>query len=132
MKATGHAGLHRISRHFPEVDEWYRRREMSIPDPTLLSDMGYMADGRVAAWLYLTNSGIAMIENVISDPHSVPSLRRQSLQKLIGFLVDTATALGYTTIIGVTKNKGILDISRKFGFKEMKDYKLVVLNTEEE
>jgi len=94
--------------------------------------MGYMADGRVAAWLYLTNSGIAMIENVISDPHSVPSLRRQSLQKLIGFLVDTATALGYTTIIGVTKNKGILDISRKFGFKEMKDYKLVVLNTEEE
>lgn len=115
-----------------DIAEWYKGYGLPIPSSSLLSDMGFIADGRVAAWLYVTNSGIAMIENVIADPKSIPSLRRTSLDKLIGFLVDTAVSLGYTTIIGVTKHPQILKVGKKFGFTEMKDYKLVALVTGDE
>lgn len=130
--ATKCQGLERINKFAPEISEWFEARGLKPPPQETLSDMGYMADGRVAAWLYITNSSVAMIENIISDPNTVPSLRRQSLDKLIGFLVDTATALGYTTVLGITKHKGVLNLAQRFGFKEMKDYKLVVLTTGDE
>lgn len=115
-----------------DIADWYKRRGLITPNSNMLSDMGYISDGRVAAWLYITNSGIAMIENVISDPRSIPSLRRQSLHKLLGFLIDMATALGYTTILGITKHEGMIDTVKKFGFTELKDYKLVTLVTQDE
>ena len=62
------------SKDFPVIVHWYRQRKLTPPDPRALSDVGFIADGRVAGWLYLTNSNIAMIEGIISDPSSTPGL----------------------------------------------------------
>ncbi len=119
-------------KDYATILEWYERRGKQAPEIASFSDLGYIVDGRVAGWLYLTNSNMAMIEGIISDPNTVPSLRKESLKKLVGFLIDCAMALGYTQIFGLSKHPAILDISRQFGFKEAEGFKLVTLSTDDE
>lgn len=108
------------SKDFPVIVHWYRQRKLTPPDPRALSDIGFIADGRAAGWLYLTNSNIAMIEGIISDPSSTPSLRGESLDKLIGFMIDFSLQLGYTQILGITKHPNMeKKVKSKFGFKKL-------------
>lgn len=130
---TNIKGVNKITQFaLLDIADWYKGHGLSMPNSGMLSDMGFIADGRVAGWLYVTNSNLAIIENVISDPKSIPSLRRASLDKLMGFMIDTALAMGYTSIIGITKHPQMIKISKKFGFTEMKDFKLVALTTGDE
>lgn len=100
------------------IVSWYKARGLSAPPKDSLSTMGFVADNRVAGWLYLTNSNVALIEGVISNPYTVPSLRRASLQKLAGVMVDSALSLGYTTIKVDTNHPSIQKIVTDMGFKE--------------
>jgi hypothetical protein len=106
--------------HMPQIDEWYAARGRKPPKSSTLSPLGFMADNRVAGWLYLTDSNVALIEGIIADPNTVPSLRRTSLRKLCGFLVDTALMLGYTNIIGMTEHPAIEEICKELGFNPTK------------
>jgi hypothetical protein len=109
------------------IVSWYRERGMKAPDPRALSDSGFIADERVAVWVFLTNSNMALIDGVVSDPKTIASFRRESLIKLIGFCVDFCVQLGYTQIIGVTKHPSIESLGKKFGFKEL-SHKVIYLN----
>lgn len=109
--------------HYPLIRSWYEARNKPCPSVETLSNTGYMADGRVAGWLYLTNSNVAMVDGIISDPNTVPSLRRESLQKLSGFLVDMALMLGYTNIFGMTKHPSLDQMGKKLGFRSQ-DFKV--------
>ena len=82
----------------------------------MLSDFGFIVDNRVAGFLYMTNSNIAFIEWVVARPKTVPSLRRASLRKLIGVLVDTATMMGCDIIFGVSTHPSIGKEAKAFGF----------------
>jgi len=118
--------------HYPMISRWYEGWNQPVPKRCHFSTMGCIADGRVAGWLHLMNSDMALIEGVISDPESVPSLRKESLLKLCGFLVDTAVTLGYPTIIGITKSNSIISVSKKLGFSELKDFKIVALDASDD
>lgn len=127
----GSKGIERFKHgHYDIIKKWYKARKQTVPARACLSDVGFIADGRAAGWLYLTNSNIAMIEGIVSDPNTVPSLRRASLNKLIGILVDTAVSLGYTNIIGLSNHPGISRVGARYGFKETK-MTLLSLNTED-
>lgn len=112
---------------------WYEARGLQAPPADFLSGTGYIMDDRVAAWLYKTDSTVAMIEGVISDPKTVPSLRHQSLTKLCAFMVDAATMLGFNHIIGMTKHSSIANICESLGFKrdDMAIYTLSVSDYED-
>jgi len=100
------------------IAKWYKARGQRVPEPKSLSTIGFIADDRVAAWLYVTNSNMAMIECVISNPDTVPSLRRESLQHLCSFMVDAAMAMGYTNLAGITNHPSIEAICSRLGFKK--------------
>lgn len=119
-------------RDYPMILEWYAARGKPAPSTASFSDLGYIVDGRVVGWLYLTNSNMAMIEGIVSDPSTIPSLRKASTRKLVGFLIDAAVALGYTNLFGISKHPSILGIAKQFGFKEDDSFKVVTLNTEDE
>lgn len=105
------------AKDFAMIKRWYKARKLPIPQEAALSDSGWIADERVAGFLYLTNSNIAMLDGVISDPNTLPSHRRQSLQQLCSVLVDSAVMLGYTNIIAATTSDSIKDICRKLRFR---------------
>lgn len=115
--------------HYPQLTSWYKGRGQRIDLEDSISDMGYIADGRVAGWLYITNSNCAMIEGLIADPNSLPSLRRASMRKLVGFLIDTALMLGFTNIFAISKHPSVAQLSKEFGFKVNDTLKVYTLNT---
>lgn len=120
------------SKDFPLIVSWYKKHKQRVPDPRALSNTGFIADERVAGWIFLTNSNIALIEGIISDPDSIPSLRRESLNKLIGFMIDFCIASGYTQIIGITKHPRIEFIGKKYGFKTLPSHKVLYLNASDD
>ena len=120
------------SQELKQIAQWYRDRDKAAPTFAEISGgMGYMADGRVAAWLIPTPTCVAIIENLVSDPNTIPSLRRESVTKLTGFLVDTALALGFTTVICATKHPAVAAQAEKLGFKKT-DLTFYVLNDNSE
>lgn len=117
--------------HYKVIKSWYEARGKQAPKEEDLSTLGFVADNRVAGWVYLTNSNVALIEGIIASPLTVPSLRRQSLRKLCSTLVDTAMSLGYTTIIVNTNHPSIEHIATDLGFKEH-NLKTFILTDEED
>lgn len=127
MRLTGTRGLRRYThRDYPMIKEWYALRGKQPPSPAILSDLGYIADDRVCGFLYLTNSNMAMIEGIVANPESVPSLRRESLTKLVGYMIDTALLLGYENIFGISQHPSIAREAERFGFKTA-DYKIYMI-----
>lgn len=123
-----HKSIRRYThRDYPMIKEWYEKRGQTAPQPAQLSDTGYIADGRVCGFLYLTNSNMAMIEGIVANPDTVPSLRRASLTKLIGCMVDTALLLGYDNVFGIGKHPSITEEAKRFGFV-VRDYKLYMID----
>lgn len=120
------------SDHYPLLKSWYAARGRIAPNRETLSDMGYVVDGRVIGFLYLTNSNVAMIEAIIADPNSVPSLRRASTDKLIGLLIDKAILLGYSSIFALSKHPSMHKAASKFGAKASTDFTLLTLDTNKE
>lgn len=109
---------------------WYLDRDMTPPAPESLSDVGYIVEERVAGWLYLTNSNVAMIEGIISDPLSLPSFRRLATKRLCGTLVDMAVALGYTKVLAITSHPAVVELAETMGFEEL-DKRVFILNEED-
>ena len=109
---------------------WYLDRDMTPPAPESLSDVGYIVEERVAGWIYLTNSNVAMIEGVISDPNSLPSFRRLATKRLCSTLVDMAVALGYTKVLAITSHPAIMEICETMGFDEL-DKRVFLLNDDD-
>jgi len=107
------------SKDYPLISKWYVKHGMSPPKQECLSDMGYIVNERVAGWLYVTNSNVAMIEGVISDPDTLSSARKHDLKRLCGTLIDMSMALGCTQILAITDHPGIEQLCDDFGFKEI-------------
>lgn len=116
--------------HYPQIHSWHEARGRRIDIEGNISDMGYLVDGRVAGWLYVTNSNAAFIEGLVADPNSVPSLRRASMRKLTGFLIDTAVMLGYTHIFAITRHPSVVKMAHEFGAKENSSLKVFTISTE--
>ena len=111
--------IHRIkARDYPIIESWFRSRKIAPPSYQELSETGWIADNRVAGWLLCTNSSVAIIEHLISNPDTVPSLRQESIQKLTGFMIDFALMLGYTHIVAASKHPSVDRVAKQFGFKK--------------
>lgn len=110
--------IRKYTKHdYPMIASWFKERGKPVPSQDLLSDLGFIADERVAGWIYITNSSLAMIENVISNPNTVPSLRRESTKRLCSTLVESAMVLGFNNIFAISNHPAIEKICKDMGFR---------------
>jgi hypothetical protein len=70
----------------------------------------------VAGFLYLTNSGVAWIEWVISNPEYREDDRKDALELLIKELENVALSVGKTIILSIGRNKGLINAHRNLGY----------------
>ena len=114
--------------HYPLLQSFYKARGRVAPNRKVLPTIGYVSEGRVIGFLYQTDSNVAMIEGIISDPNTVPSSRRIALARLAGKLIDTALAMGYTNIFAITNHPAIETLCEKLLFKSGGTYKIYTLS----
>ena len=70
----------------------------------------------VVGFLYLTNSKIAWIDWIISNPEYKEKDRKQSIELLIDSLEEVAKQQNYEIIFSVTRNKHLIDTHKKLGY----------------
>lgn len=105
-----------------EVSEWYTYRKWRVPpNPNILPKSAYVAekDGKLLSviWLYITNSGIGIIDWVATNPRS-GTLGIRSLKNLLKYTEELADK-DLNTFIHFTHNDKLSKFfSKKCGFKE--------------
>lgn len=68
---------------------------------------GFIVDGVAACFLTKTDSKFAMLEAYVTNPLASPQDRSLALDALTARLIDEARDCGFTTIIGITIDKGL-------------------------
>ena len=71
----------------------------------------------IAGFLYLTNSKVAWMEWIISDPEYKDKNRSEALELLINSLEDVARSTGAEVILSIGRNDSLLNMHKKLGYQ---------------
>jgi hypothetical protein len=100
--------------------KWWRWPEMNkdlLPLNGCGGLMVYKGDIPIAAgFLYLTNSKATWLDWIVSNPKYKESDRKESIELLISSLEEVAKQQGYSIIISITRNKGLIEAHKKLGY----------------
>jgi hypothetical protein len=70
----------------------------------------------VAGFLYLTNSKVAWLEWIVSNPDYREDDRKEAIELLINTLEKIAIEQGYKIILSIGRNKGLINTHKKLGY----------------
>jgi len=100
--------------------KWWRWPEVSkevLPMNGIGGLMVYKEDIPIATgFLYLSNSKVAWLDWVISNPKYKEKDRKESIELLISSLEDVARQQDYSVIISITRSKPLIDTHKKLGY----------------
>ena len=75
----------------------------------------------VAGFLYTTNSKVAWVEWVVSDPTYRDSDRKEALELLIKGIENVAKNSGFQVILSIGRSRGLIEVHKKLGYTIDKD-----------
>lgn len=101
--------------HFSQVSEWMQfRNEVITPDA--LPQTGFIIPGKVAGFLYRTDSSVAWIEGLVAAPGLDREERSQAIDAIVEAIIHEAQQLGFKTLLGYTVLDVVVKRSERFGF----------------
>jgi len=103
--------------HLPTVQEWCRMRGMGEFPEGWLPPTGYIVSNVAAMFWYPTNSKLAFIECVISNPNSTKSERNHALDLITDAIIHDATKAGFLYLQGLSANSSLIGHAKALGFK---------------
>lgn len=102
------------------VAGWWEKRGWRVIPQAGLPPTGAIAyDGEkpiACAWLYKSDSCVAMIGFFISNPESTARQAHEGIKLIVGALSETAEAQGYTTIFCTVIKEGLAKAIESQGF----------------
>lgn len=100
--------------------KWWRWPEVSketLPLNGLGGLMVYKGDISIATgFLYLSNSKVAWLDWVVSNPKYKEEDRKEAIELLISSLEEVAKQQDYSIIISITRSKPLIDTHKKLGY----------------
>jgi hypothetical protein len=70
----------------------------------------------VAGFLYLTNSKVAWLDWIISNPSYKETDRKEAIMLLINTLEEIGKNQGYNVIISITRSKSLINIHKELNY----------------
>lgn len=108
------------------LKEWWSFWRFPAPSPLLLpqyeeglfNGLLISEEGRdlASGFLYETNSGIAWIEFIVTNPKTTSEERNKAILKLLEQLSNSAKELGFLTIFSSVKNENLINKYIENGF----------------
>ncbi len=108
-----------IDKHGPIIGQWYRDRGLLIEgdgDAALYPPTGFVVNGILASFVYLTNSALAYIDNTVADPHSSKEARRAATQEMLPLLVEEARSHGVKALCTSVYMHSLESLLNEHGF----------------
>lgn len=102
------------------IAEWWNGWKWRVIPPASLPVIGAIAYNiekpLAAAWLYRSDSCVAMIGFFITNPDSSARQRNAALKTVVKALTDTAFEAGYTTVFATVIKEGLAKLIESQGF----------------
>jgi hypothetical protein len=70
----------------------------------------------MAGFLYLSNSKVAWMDWIVSNPEYKEKDRKEALELLISSLEEVARQQGYNIVLSITRNKSLIQSHEKLGY----------------
>jgi len=99
-----------------ELCSWWAGHGWMAPDQDMLPEHGFIINNICAGFLYKTDSKIAWLEFIISNPRSEKLERNKALDLLIEQLYSRAKELGFKAIFTSATHKGLIERYKDHGF----------------
>lgn len=104
---------------YPTLAQWWNaHKEWTAIPVDILPEIGAVVEGVCAGFLYRTDSKIAWIEWIISNPESEPAVRARGLDLVIEALLGIAKDLGFVSVFSAVKHPKLLERYKQFNFIE--------------
>ena len=89
------------------VDKWRAWHGLQPINRRLYPPTGFIIDDVAAGFVTMTDTALALVENVITNPRAPVRERDEALKLIITKLERTAYDWGYDFIVGITENPKI-------------------------
>jgi hypothetical protein len=104
-------------KDYETLTVWWDGHGVEHTPDNLLPAFGLVVPGVCAGFLYQTDSDLALIEGLISNPETSAQIRDEALDDLVTALCVQARTLGYQAISGFTQVPRVASRAQRHGFK---------------
>jgi hypothetical protein len=116
-----------MASDFGEIAGWQiMRRGKPPPDPASFPKIGMIEPNLACAFLYRTDSDVAVAEGAYTNPQAPLHLRVEALDRLLDGLIVMAKELGFRRVVATCRRKSIAQRIARHGFKEFGTYRMVI------
>lgn len=102
--------------HLPMIQEWCKLRGMSEFPDGWLPPTGFVFAKIAAAFLYKTDSSVAYMECVITNPDTTKTERYMALDQVTEAICEEAKAQGFRFLLGWSDNSSLIGHAKALGF----------------
>jgi hypothetical protein len=106
----------RFEEHSQMINDWGKKHGFPLPPKEFLSDIGLVVDDTCAGFLYTSNSKIAWIEWVFSNPEKPIEERAKALDNLMKGLEQFAILQGSQVLLSAAGSDAYRSIVERNGF----------------
>ncbi len=108
--------------YFQIMDWWVKRTEGEPIEAQYLSDIGFIVDGLAAVFLFTTNSKVAYIDFLISNPEAPHQDSQMALDTVVQACISRAKKEGFRVLLGSTSRAYVCNRAVKNGFQADEGY----------
>lgn len=107
-----------------EVMQWLhaRSKEVTYIAPECFPMTGFIVPGLAACFLYKTDSSVAYIDLLISNPEGPKDKSRAALDEVVLACIDQAKKDGFKILTATTKHRSVVERGQKHNFKMLPGY----------
>lgn len=105
-----------IQKDYEMLAKWWLHHGWGDVPAIILPKEGFIVNEICAGFIYQTDSKIAWIEYIVSDPASEKEYRAQSLDILIDNLIKRAKELGFLVAFATLEHPALIERYKKHGF----------------
>lgn len=108
-----------------EINEWYKSRGLPKFLRSMAPKTGFIVHGVAAVFVYMTDSSIAIIEGLVSNPEVEKSERRAVIRNLVNYAYDYAIGQK-ELVVAIIKNGWVKDLAKTTGYRSIGTHELFI------
>ena len=105
-----------------EINSWYNKRKLPLVNAEIMPKTGFIVPGVAVAFMYKTDSEIALLDGCISNPDAAPYERKEALEIIMNELVCEAAHQGFNKVIAMTRHPSIKEVCKRANLRDIGEY----------
>lgn len=118
------------AEHVRDAIAWMVARDMPTFPEDVFSTSGYVVPGLAAVWLYFTNSSLATLEFLVSNPKSAKLKRRAAIDVVVERAIAEARHGGVKLLSTYAMRADVFALAERHEFKPTCELRMYSRNLE--